>query len=110
METSRRSPPGLQRCRRPIGRPGQFRPAHSKQCPRAGAFWRAPGGNAKVMTLSEPTFMDRETDSRFDVVVIGAGQAGLATGYVLKQEGRRFVIVDAGSIGSAWRGGRGECT
>jgi putative flavoprotein involved in K+ transport len=47
--------------------------------------------------------MDRETDSRFDVVVIGAGQAGLATGYVLKQEGRRFVIVDAGSIGSAWR-------
>ena len=42
---------------------------------------------------------------RFDVVVIGAGQAGLALGHFLARQGRRFVIVEAGdSVGSAWRG------
>jgi putative flavoprotein involved in K+ transport len=40
----------------------------------------------------------------FGTVVIGAGQAGLATGYYLKAHGRDFVIVDAGgSVGQAWR-------
>lgn len=42
--------------------------------------------------------------SRLDVVVIGAGQAGLAMGYFLARQGRRFVILDgADSIGAAWR-------
>ena len=41
---------------------------------------------------------------RFDVVVVGAGQAGLTMGYFLAQQGRRFVILEAAdSIGSAWR-------
>jgi putative flavoprotein involved in K+ transport len=45
-----------------------------------------------------------EPDSDYEVVVIGAGQAGLAIGYFLKQQGRRFVILEAAdSIGSAWR-------
>jgi putative flavoprotein involved in K+ transport len=36
--------------------------------------------------------------------VIGAGQAGLAMGYFLAQQGRRFVILEsADSVGSAWR-------
>jgi putative flavoprotein involved in K+ transport len=40
----------------------------------------------------------------FDVVVIGAGQSGLAIGYFLARQGRRFVILDAAdSIGAAWR-------
>jgi putative flavoprotein involved in K+ transport len=40
----------------------------------------------------------------FDVVVIGAGQAGLAIGYFLARQGRRFVILErARSIGPAWR-------
>jgi putative flavoprotein involved in K+ transport len=44
-----------------------------------------------------------ERDS-FDVVVIGAGQAGLAIGYFLARQGRRFAIVEAAdSVGSAWR-------
>ena len=39
-----------------------------------------------------------------EVAVIGAGQAGLAMGYFLRRQGRRFVIFDrADSIGSAWR-------
>jgi putative flavoprotein involved in K+ transport len=38
-------------------------------------------------------------------VVIGAGQAGLAIGYFLARQERRFLIVDAAdSVGSAWRG------
>jgi putative flavoprotein involved in K+ transport len=41
---------------------------------------------------------------RLDVVVVGAGQAGLAMGYFLARQGRRFAILEAeGSVGSAWR-------
>jgi putative flavoprotein involved in K+ transport len=32
---------------------------------------------------------------RVETVVIGAGQAGLATGYHLARRGREFVILDA---------------
>jgi len=40
----------------------------------------------------------------FDVLVIGAGQAGLAIGNFLARQGTRFVILDrASSIGGAWR-------
>src|SRR4051794_38042182 len=41
----------------------------------------------------------------YDVVVIGGGQAGLAIGYHLAQQGRRFTILEAaGEPASAWRG------
>jgi len=41
---------------------------------------------------------------RVDTVIIGGGQAGLATGYFLKERGRSFVILDAGDrVGDAWR-------
>jgi putative flavoprotein involved in K+ transport len=44
------------------------------------------------------------TDERYDVVVIGAGQAGLAIGHFLGKQGRRFMILEAAdSIASAWR-------
>jgi putative flavoprotein involved in K+ transport len=40
----------------------------------------------------------------FDTIVIGGGQAGLATGYYLKQQKRDFVILDANErIGDVWR-------
>ena len=39
-----------------------------------------------------------------EVVVIGAGQAGLAIGYHLAQQGRDFAILDAApELGAAWR-------
>jgi putative flavoprotein involved in K+ transport len=45
-----------------------------------------------------------EAASSYEVVVIGGGQAGLAMGYFLKQQGRNFVILEAAdSIGAAWR-------
>lgn len=41
---------------------------------------------------------------RFDTVVVGGGQAGLAAGYYLAQQGRDFVILDAHKrIGTSWR-------
>ncbi|MFD4526880.1 flavin-containing monooxygenase [Streptomyces sp. NPDC058470] len=41
---------------------------------------------------------------RIETVVVGGGQAGLATGYHLARRGRSFVILDAGErIGDAWR-------
>ena len=41
---------------------------------------------------------------RFDTVVIGGGQAGLAVGYHLARQGHDFVILDAHArVGDAWR-------
>ncbi|HEX2496853.1 MAG TPA: NAD(P)/FAD-dependent oxidoreductase [Gaiellaceae bacterium] len=55
------------------------------------------------MTVSESRTPEHDSQSRFDVVVVGAGQAGLAMGYFLKKQGRRFLILEAVSIASAWR-------
>lgn len=43
-------------------------------------------------------------DDRLEVVVVGAGQAGLAMGFFLARQGRRFLILEAAdSVGAAWR-------
>ena len=43
------------------------------------------------------------TDRR-DVIIVGGGQAGLAIGYFLAQQGRRFTILEAaGEPAAAWR-------
>jgi putative flavoprotein involved in K+ transport len=48
-------------------------------------------------------FIAAATES-FDVVVIGAGQAGLSVGYHLARRGLRFLIVDANErVGDSWR-------
>jgi putative flavoprotein involved in K+ transport len=48
--------------------------------------------------------MASNVDDQLEVAVIGAGQAGLAMGYVLGKQGRRFTILEASdSIGAAWR-------
>lgn len=55
---------------------------------------RMPGGQSSTGPAGE----------RFDVVVIGGGQAGLATGYFLLQHKIEFVILDAAArVGDAWR-------
>jgi putative flavoprotein involved in K+ transport len=42
---------------------------------------------------------------RFETVIVGGGQAGLATGWHLARLGRPFVILDAGQrVGDPWRG------
>jgi putative flavoprotein involved in K+ transport len=48
--------------------------------------------------------MGRGPRDRFEVAVIGGGQAGLAMGYFLAKQGRHFTILEASdSIGTAWR-------
>jgi putative flavoprotein involved in K+ transport len=45
--------------------------------------------------------LDRE---QIDTVIVGAGQAGLATGYYLAAQGRDFVILDrCERVGDSWR-------
>lgn len=47
----------------------------------------------------------RNSEQRYDTVVVGGGQAGLAVGHYLAQQGRDFVILDAGEqVGDVWRG------
>src|ERR671930_609597 len=59
------------------------------------------------MTSTEPVSIRTPgtgSADRYDVAVVGAGQAGLAMGYFLARQGRRFVILEAAdSIGAAWR-------
>ncbi|HXI59872.1 MAG TPA: FAD-dependent oxidoreductase [Polyangia bacterium] len=46
----------------------------------------------------------KQEGTRFDVIVIGGGQAGLSVGYHLARRGLRFVILDGQvRIGDAWR-------
>src|SRR5664279_2159489 len=48
--------------------------------------------------------MNGATPPELDVLVVGAGQAGLAAGYWLRQSKRTFFIVDrAARIGESWR-------
>jgi putative flavoprotein involved in K+ transport len=45
--------------------------------------------------------------NKFETVVIGGGQAGLAMSYYLKQQGKDHVVLDqAAQPGNAWRNGR----
>src|SRR5260370_42659514 len=47
----------------------------------------------------------RNTDvHREEIIVVGAGQAGLSMGYWLRQQQRSFLLLEAGSrIGESWR-------
>jgi putative flavoprotein involved in K+ transport len=42
-------------------------------------------------------------NERFDTVVIGGGQAGLAVGYYLTQQNREYIIIEKCRVGEAWR-------
>src|SRR5690242_6795933 len=59
------------------------------------------GGGRSAETASLEAGMG--SDGSYDVLVIGAGQAGLTVGYHLQEAGLRFLIVDAADrVGSAW--------
>ncbi len=45
-------------------------------------------------------------NEKLDVVVVGAGQAGLGIGYYLKRDKRRFVVLERGRVGETWRSQR----
>lgn len=55
------------------------------------------------MHIEQSKGLDAEHES-FDTVVIGGGQAGLATGYFLAQQKKNFIILDENSrTGDSWR-------
>ncbi|MDF2703416.1 MAG: portal protein [Rubrobacteraceae bacterium] len=48
---------------------------------------------------------NNDSVQRFDTIVVGGGQAGLAVGYYLAEQPRNFVILDAADrVGDTWRG------
>jgi len=50
------------------------------------------------------TLRNETQRERVDVLVVGAGQAGLSVGYHLKRLGLEFIIVDANArVGDSWR-------
>ena len=61
----------------------------------------APSSNETRAAKGWTTWLRR---GRFDAVVIGGGQAGLAVGHFLARQQRNFVILDAHArVGDAWR-------
>jgi putative flavoprotein involved in K+ transport len=62
-------------------------------------------GAAGFLLPSSDNDKEEEVErERFDTVVVGGGQAGLAIGYHLAKRGRSFVILDASErIGDSWR-------
>jgi putative flavoprotein involved in K+ transport len=58
----------------------------------------------RMTNLSRKEEMNDNDAERRDVIVVGGGQAGLAIGYFLAQQGRDFTILDAGDEpAAAWR-------
>ena len=53
---------------------------------------------------TQPVSATSATDDDLEVVVVGGGQAGLAIGYFLAQQGRKFAILEAADEpAAAWR-------
>ncbi|SEB10432.1 flavin-containing monooxygenase [Pedobacter hartonius] len=50
--------------------------------------------------------MSQETSGIFDVIIIGAGQAGLSAGYFLNERELNYVIFERGSIAESWQSQR----
>jgi putative flavoprotein involved in K+ transport len=59
---------------------------------------------ARELSAENVDSAEEGSGEHFEVAVVGGGQAGLAMGYYLRQQERRFVIFERGdSIAPAWR-------
>ena len=84
---------------------------HAPRCgdlgvPPEAAAHDAPYPRPMAVDTGQSARSDRSTgpSERFDTVVVGGGQAGLAMGYHLAEAGRSFVILDASErTGDSWR-------
>jgi len=57
-----------------------------------------------LVSAAPPQIASRQRTADLDVLVIGAGQAGLAAGYHLRKAGVRFELIDRNrQIGDSWR-------
>jgi cation diffusion facilitator CzcD-associated flavoprotein CzcO len=61
--------------------------------------------NTLTTTASTPRERPSDTSTRHDVVVIGAGAAGISAALALKDEGRQAVVLERSDrVGATWRG------
>lgn len=61
------------------------------------SLWRKEAENWKTELAGN---YSAENDNHWDVIVIGAGLAGLLTAYYLKQEGKKVLVLEAKTIAS----------
>ena len=64
---------------------------------------QAGSGNTQSLwqaTATAPIYTSLQEDARADVVIVGAGIAGLSCAYALAQRGREVIVLDEGLIGS----------
>ena len=54
------------------------------------SLWRKQIGN---LSLKEDTAGAEMTDNHYDVIVVGAGMAGLLIAYYLKEQGRNVLVL-----------------
>src|SRR6476619_7373341 len=85
---------------------GSTRCGPSRCSLRSNTGHSIPGGT--VMAIQQTAMKSSDTEvpdvEKFETIVIGGGQAGLAVGYYLKKRGGSFVILDANErIGGSWR-------
>jgi putative flavoprotein involved in K+ transport len=60
--------------------------------------------SARELAAERVNSAEEGSREHLEVAVVGGGQTGLAMGYYLRQQGRRFVILERGdSIAPAWR-------
>ena len=99
-----------------LGRAGKTAGMAARATPREGrrepgdftgaapACWFLALGLQNHPTRGAPMHPTHDARDALDVLVIGAGQAGLATAYHLRRRGLRFLVVDAGrELGHSWR-------
>jgi len=64
---------------------------------------QAGSGNTQSLwqaTATAPIYQSLQEDARADIVIVGAGIAGLSCAYALAQRGRSVIVLDEGLIGS----------
>src|SRR5688572_14421360 len=60
--------------------------------------------NEDVYLVTQASANMSQQRERFETVVVGAGQAGLAVAYHLKRRGRPFLVLEANErVGDNWR-------
>jgi putative flavoprotein involved in K+ transport len=66
------------------------------------------GGNAALQEQEKATMniRRRPVGGSVDVVVVGAGQAGLAVSYYLRAFGVEHLVLERGRVGESWRSTR----
>src|SRR5258708_23066465 len=91
---------------KPGSRPRRFASSAGESSPCCSCKRAVPKRQGRPMKASDTASPQRRgTDvHREEVIIVGAGQAGLFMGYWLKRQQRSFLLLEAGPrIGESWR-------